>query len=49
MHSPNPQATVWLVSYADDDDREMTADEIAAALPTLPLVRTPAQRRPWTF
>jgi outer membrane biosynthesis protein TonB len=35
-HSPNdpdaPEALLWLVSYADDDDREMTAEEIFHAM-----------------
>jgi hypothetical protein len=30
--SNEPEPVVWLVSYADDDDRQMTAEEIAVAL-----------------
>lgn len=40
MQSPNPQEIVWLVSFADDDDRELTAEEIGTALASGEIVLT---------
>jgi hypothetical protein len=40
MQSPKTQETVWLVSFAEDDDREMTAEEIAKALASGEIVLT---------
>lgn len=40
MQSPNNDDAFWLVSFADDDDRELTADQIAKALAAGEIVLT---------